>query len=996
MATVPSMGDVLMLSHTAKSIGKAFGHKDVHVPQDFFEVERETLGLADALKLLAYTLEEDETMLRAETEIQQGISTILTSAQVTLRDLAAFVERYSTFSRVKTRASAGGDKVWAREVLDKWDLLPWTRDGGDMNALRSLLMTHCGTITMTTQALQSQSPERLEKTILPLAAKLEGIHDDIPGKLNQRLDELHFISMTIMHEQRNVMLATRSRSFSPQLQDFEIPTTTTPDVGQRNDDRDPATLDNQQKDSRSRRNTDHTWDEDTILSPKHQSRDHTGGLESCAVQREILSSRPQSQLTDYSQHSKRSKSADGATRSRFPFFSSSTNVSAQTLRSQTTPPLRDVPQCPPTPRRLQKRRPPPSQRKSMPLPDSIDYAIHGRTELSQKPSRTSMVSAPLYEGTTDEGPPKLPTPPTSRISLENLLDNGQPSEATFTEHLLKDSIKMFDERGRLVEALSSEPKKGQKQAVSVNTIVSKACRIMILRRKTGPDMEKRWSTSIWIIAADFSVRLEHPLFTNLQPRSLAPHVAVKMPERVALTIPSKIQYHTPVWGCVAESASTSLQAERVTYTFLSAQAASRFQSVIFGQQLLDSFRIDRATLLRPGGGGRQLLHRIMGSEEQICGQQRIRLWEDTGAATPSAPVGGVLGLMHVQPSFGQGWIKWWINSARVAQIKSKGNGTVEIRGIDCLISAPVPQPLKTVDNFTQCSLVAGVPAPAFKLASSHVSTESRGTSMSAREEARMRHSPSPSLTNMRVEDAPPPLPHNHQIDSHSIHARKSNERSRSASRSRGEVVSSAPVEVGEPVPTVRSDASLTQSSTTTISKQAPSPPATRSISAIGLAPPPTPGKWDTPISPRNFKPRKPAQTATASPLVSEPMSTRSAADPALPPISTQLSTPTKPDPRRERPPEPRVDSRNAPRDFDSMSIISQRSKATTTLSARSRTRSWKSGRGASREMKRNQPREEKKKVVHGIKIHFSTEDDKGRFLACVARAREKMLPLPDL
>lgn len=154
MAGTPSMGDVLMLSHTAKSIGKAFGIKAPGVPQDFFEVERETDGLADSLKLLAYILEEDESILHATSQVQQGIFTILASAQMTLRDLSAFVERYSIYARIRSQAGTSAEKTWSKSTLTDWDKLPWTRDGGDMTTLRSLLMMHCSTVTMTTQALQ--------------------------------------------------------------------------------------------------------------------------------------------------------------------------------------------------------------------------------------------------------------------------------------------------------------------------------------------------------------------------------------------------------------------------------------------------------------------------------------------------------------------------------------------------------------------------------------------------------------------------------------------------------------------------------------------------------------------------------------------------------------------------------------------------------------------------------------------------------------------------
>ncbi|KAF4547399.1 Hypothetical protein D9617_43g040150 [Elsinoe fawcettii] len=982
MAGTPSMGDVLMLSHTAKSIGKAFGIKAPGVPQDFFEVERETLGLADALKLLAYILEEDETILHAPEDVQQAIFTVLASAQVTLRDLAAFVERYSTI----TRGQGGGEKTWSKTILTDWTTMPWTRDGGDMTALRSLLMMHCTTITMTTQAVQSRSAERLQKTVLPLAEKLEDVHEDIPGRLNRQLEELHFICMTIMHEQRTLALATTKSTFSPQVQDFDMPTPTSPMADQSVSDLGLPSLQAVETltsapvvGSRTGR------DRSESLTQLYVERDDAGwkvrkrsSSQYSAADVDVLA-RPRSQLVDSGLRSKRSKSADGPPRSRFPRFTRESTASPMpsinTDLSDT-----DGHQAPLTPRRLQKRRPPPSKRKSMPLPDSVDYEVHGRNDLSRVGSRASAV----VDDTPEEGPPQLPTPPRSRAGTGTLLDS-QPSEADFMDNLLRDSVKMFDERGRLVEALSNEPNGSSKSPTTVNTIISKACRILVLRRKSEAGIGGVWNTSIWIIASDFSVRLEQPLQTILQPRAIAPHIAVKLPERVALTLPSKIQYHTPVWGCAAESSGTMLLAERVTYTFLSAQAASRFQSVIFGQQLLDSFRIDRATVIRPGSGGKSFFYKMLGSEEQICGQQRIRLWEDHGDVTPSNTAGGVLGLMHVQPSFGQGWVKWWVNSSRVSQIKNKSNGVVEIRGIDCTVSKPVPQPLRSVDNFTQCSLLAGVPVSAFEAPSSHVSSERPSTSMSNREEMRSRHSPSPSINTTRTMEDAPPMPHIDPLRAHQPRSRTSESRSRSGSRSRTESTTPVPADPSEPLPAMRSDSGLTTTTTKSsgISKHTRKLSGSRSATTLNLAPPITPGKWDTPISPRNFRTRKSADTPrTPSHLPTESLSQTS---PPLPtPPASQVRAVSRADSRLDY----RSDSRAAPRDFDSMSIVSQRSRATTTMSTKSKARSWKGG-------KAKEVKEEKKKNIYGIKIYFSTDEDKKRFLTHVARARQKMLALPD-
>lgn len=57
MALQPlSVGDILMLSQTAWKIGRAFTKGKKSAPSEFLEVERESNGLSDALKLVAETL----------------------------------------------------------------------------------------------------------------------------------------------------------------------------------------------------------------------------------------------------------------------------------------------------------------------------------------------------------------------------------------------------------------------------------------------------------------------------------------------------------------------------------------------------------------------------------------------------------------------------------------------------------------------------------------------------------------------------------------------------------------------------------------------------------------------------------------------------------------------------------------------------------------------------------------------------------------------------
>ena len=145
-----------MLSQMAWSVGRAFTSGRMSAPAEFAEVEREAQGLSKALRLLADTFQEDEDVIaRANTDLQSGMSTILASAQITLKDLESFVESYQVIRKEKTPGGFVVIKGWSDAVLRNYKIIAWTREKGDIQALRNLLMMHSNTINLTMQALQT-------------------------------------------------------------------------------------------------------------------------------------------------------------------------------------------------------------------------------------------------------------------------------------------------------------------------------------------------------------------------------------------------------------------------------------------------------------------------------------------------------------------------------------------------------------------------------------------------------------------------------------------------------------------------------------------------------------------------------------------------------------------------------------------------------------------------------------------------------------------------
>jgi hypothetical protein len=155
--SVPSIGDILMLSQVAWKVGRAFTACRKDAPHEFQDVETEIGGLAKALKLLAETLHaesERDLFQNADREIQDGIGTILNSCQRTVNDLDSLVDQYQVIKKHRTVGGFAIERSWSDLVLAEYRTMLWTTEGGNLQALRELLQIHTNSMTVLTQALQ--------------------------------------------------------------------------------------------------------------------------------------------------------------------------------------------------------------------------------------------------------------------------------------------------------------------------------------------------------------------------------------------------------------------------------------------------------------------------------------------------------------------------------------------------------------------------------------------------------------------------------------------------------------------------------------------------------------------------------------------------------------------------------------------------------------------------------------------------------------------------
>ncbi|TKA82456.1 hypothetical protein B0A49_00056 [Cryomyces minteri] len=200
MAGAPSIGDILMLSQTAWKVGRAFTSGRKGAPAEFQEVESEANGLSKALTLLGEILLADDSILaRADAKSREGVVTILHSCEQTLEDLESFVDQYKIIKRTETNGGYTVERNWSELVLSNYKRMKWTTEGGDIQALRNMLQMHTSTINLTMQALQSGSLSRLEETIMPMAQKVDDVHNRLNGDLGDKIEDVHRVVMAVVN-----------------------------------------------------------------------------------------------------------------------------------------------------------------------------------------------------------------------------------------------------------------------------------------------------------------------------------------------------------------------------------------------------------------------------------------------------------------------------------------------------------------------------------------------------------------------------------------------------------------------------------------------------------------------------------------------------------------------------------------------------------------------------------------------------------------------------
>jgi hypothetical protein len=203
-------------------------------------------------------------------------------------------------------------------------------------------------------------------------------------------------------------------------------------------------------------------------------------------------------------------------------------------------------------------------------------------------------------------------------------------------------------------------------------------RLCVVRRQEprGVGGGMKVETSVWCLSSDGAVRVRQNLTEGPE---TVPYQSYFDGRKVSLQptdgAEGILRFHPPDWSGEIQRLTSC-----VNYYFADERDARAFQSAVFGRSLGGAFRTIKTTVVHPGFRGAFAL------EEQFSSMEVLRLWRDEGGW---ATAGGVMALIHISSSFGDGWARWWMNSSRqMVRVKRVGVYHVKITGIDVTVAKP--------------------------------------------------------------------------------------------------------------------------------------------------------------------------------------------------------------------------------------------------------------------------------------------------------------------
>ncbi|KAF2868292.1 hypothetical protein BDV95DRAFT_630526 [Massariosphaeria phaeospora] len=628
--TIPSIGDILMLSQVAWKIGRAFTAGRKGAPSEFLDVETQINRLAKALKLLAEAIfadTDDSVLKQADKDIQDGVVTTLNSCQRTINDLDSLTDQYQVTKKHRTVGGFAIERSWSDMVLAEYKAMIWTTDGGSIQTLRDMLQMHTSTISLIMQALQSKSLSQLEDAVAPINEKIDHLHDSV-GSLGGRPDEVDRIAKHVVGQ-------------TPQMPTKPV-----------QENRPPRSLNNPSYEGSHTR--DGLPSKQSPIMAQPQSPPYSPNLPQFpTVDMPEVPSSPTASATSSTLTTRKRIS-------RLSFGGSSSQYSSSIASSDAGSSVWPTPS---TNRNSYDSRLPLKSEITLPLTSDFREASLG----------------PQFAYPNALLPPPAMTMPIDSMSISRLsLQSNTQSELvrlhrssttynqrdSFDRQAFRNSAILCDVRGNLVEYTHKVSPEDSSHDIEM-VQACEDCRIAVVRKRepnsSGQDV--RVMTSIWVFSDNNTVRLQLEMADG---EMYVPYSSYFSPEKISITVPCELKYHDVRYGSrLLRTAKTSW----VSYVFESVQAATLFQNELMGRSLLGTYRTEKTMRVHEGLSG------AFSYAEQMCGMENLRIWEDNDTSA-------VIALIHFSAHFRDGYLAFYLNSAsNPIKVKDEGAREVKVKGL---------------------------------------------------------------------------------------------------------------------------------------------------------------------------------------------------------------------------------------------------------------------------------------------------------------------------
>lgn len=327
------------------------------------------------------------------------------------------------------------------------------------------------------------------------------------------------------------------------------------------------------------------------------------------------------------------------------------------------------------------RRIPHARRDSDTVPSELTLPLDSgyprpSFEMTESHSSYSSVADPLFQTRSTTASLYAMSDPGTSIAAQQQ-QRAIYLKELFLKELFRNSAKLFDEHAAMVEYTQDNPAETDLRYVTEMVPVATECRVVVIRKRENlPHGGHTYITSIWTLSDDVSVRVQQRL-PELSEQ--VPLQSFFTPEKISLSGNTRLQYYSVTWG---EYPSSDTHTNWINYIFGNQRCAASFQSAVFGRNLLDTFKTEKTTVIHKGIRG------AFTFEEQMCGIENLRLWEEDGVSLPGA-AGGVFALIHLSPSFGEGWIRFWVNNSNhLIRVKNDSGRMVKVKDLNIITTKP--------------------------------------------------------------------------------------------------------------------------------------------------------------------------------------------------------------------------------------------------------------------------------------------------------------------